>query len=89
MDIKVVKNEGNEVWLEFQSGDLTVPDFIAGALLDRSSIEFAGVRKDHPETGKPVLVVKAKRNAKDELLKALDELDDELKDIGAQVSKIK
>jgi len=87
--IKIVKNEGNEIWLEFQSGDLTIPDLIANTLVGRSNVEFAGVRKDHPEVGKPMLVVKTKRNAKEELVKMLEELDDSLKNIETQLSKKK
>ncbi|MGC8652162.1 MAG: RpoL/Rpb11 RNA polymerase subunit family protein [Candidatus Micrarchaeia archaeon] len=87
MDVKIVKDEGNEIWLEFPSGDLTVPDLIASELLNRSNIEFAGVRKDHPEVGKPLLVVKAKRSAKDELVKVLDELEDQLKALSTQIAK--
>ncbi|MEM0149566.1 MAG: RpoL/Rpb11 RNA polymerase subunit family protein [Candidatus Micrarchaeaceae archaeon] len=89
MAIKIIKDEGKEIWLEFESGDTTVPDLIAASLIDRSNIEFAGVRKDHPEVGKPVLVVKAKRNAKDELQKALSELGDSFKDLESQLSKSK
>ena len=87
MEIKVLKNESGEVWLEFESGDLTIPALIASRLLERENIEFAGVRKDHPEVGKPLLVVKAKRNAGGELLKAIEELEDEIKSMESSLKK--
>jgi DNA-directed RNA polymerase subunit L len=89
MYIKIIKDESNEVWLEFQDGDLTIPDLIASALLEKGNVEFAGVRKDHPEIGKPILVVKAKKNAGEELLKSIQELEENIKELESQLSKKK
>ncbi|MGC8687544.1 MAG: RpoL/Rpb11 RNA polymerase subunit family protein [Candidatus Micrarchaeia archaeon] len=89
MDIKIIKNESNEIWLEFQESDLTIPDLIASTLLENGRVDFAGVRKDHPEIGKPVLVIKAKKNASEELLKSIQELEESIKDLESQLSKKK
>ena len=53
------------------------------------SVEFAGVMKDHPEIGKPLLVIKSKRSAKSDLLKAIENLDKEFEDLKDQLSKKK
>ncbi|MGC8669801.1 MAG: RpoL/Rpb11 RNA polymerase subunit family protein [Candidatus Micrarchaeia archaeon] len=89
MEVKIVKNEGNEVWIEFENGDTTLPDLIANTMLERNNVEFAGVRKDHPEIGKPLLVIKTKRNVKEEIGKVLEELEEELKGLQSQLSKSK
>lgn len=86
---KVIKNDAKELRIEFESGDLTVPDLIAGALLKNDSVEFAGVEKEHPEVGRPLLVVKSKRSARGDLLKAIEGLDEEFEDLKGQLSKKK
>ena len=69
--VKVIKDEAKELQLEFESGDLTIPDLLAAELRDNEGVEFAGVAKDHPEVGKPLLVIKSKRSAKSDLLRLL------------------
>lgn len=87
--MKIVKNETKELQLEFDSGDLTVPDLVANELLKSSSVEFAGVMKEHPEIGKPLLVVKSKKSARSDLLKAIENLDGEFESLKEQFSKKK
>jgi DNA-directed RNA polymerase subunit L len=86
---KFVKNEAKEIQLEFENGDLTIPDLLAAELRANDSVEFAGVMKDHPETGKPLLVIKSKKSAKSDLLKAIEKLDEEFEDLKDQLSKKK
>jgi DNA-directed RNA polymerase subunit L len=87
--VKVVKDEAKELQLEFENGDLTMPDLIAAELRDNEGVEFAGVMKEHPEIGKPLLVIKSKRSAKSDLLKAIGKLDEEFEDLKDQLSKKK
>lgn len=86
--MKVLKDEKTELMIEFDTKDLTIPDLIAGELLSEDDIDFVGVQKDHPETGNVVLVVKAKK-PKDELLKAIERLDDSFGELKTQLSKKK
>lgn len=89
MEIKVIKDETKELHIEFQTNDLTIPDLIANELLNNEDVEFAGVSKDHPETGKPLLVIKSKKKAKDDLLKALKKIDENFENLKSQFSSKK
>ena len=89
MKINVKKDEGKELNIEFENPDLTVPDMISKELLTNDSVEFAGVLKDHPEVGKPLLVVKSKKSAKSDLIKALNSIDENFTDLKSQISKSK
>ncbi len=86
---KFIKNETKELQLEFENGDLTIPDLLAAELRENDGVEFAGVTKDHPETGKPLLVIKSKKSAKSDLAKAIEKLDKEFEDLKDQLSKKK
>ncbi len=90
MKINVIKNEAKELVLEFETSDFSIPDLIAGELLKNEDVEFAGVAKDHPETGKPTLNLKTdKKKAQDVLEKALKSIDDEFEDLQGQLAKAK
>lgn len=90
MEIKVKANEGKRLDIEFQTTDLTIPDLIATALLKISDVEFAGVSKDHPEIGKPVLVIKSKRKKPaEDLESAIESLQEDLADLTKQLSATK
>ncbi len=86
MKIKVLKDESKELMMEFDTKDLTIPDLIANELLNEDETEFAGVSKDHPETGNVVLVLKSKKQAKSELLKAIGRIDEQFADLKEQLS---
>ena len=88
LKINVIKDEGRELVVEFDTHDFTIPDLIADELLEDSSVEFAGASKDHPETGKPVLMVRAKK-PKDSILDAIERLDKNFSEIKTQLSKKK
>ncbi len=89
MKIKVLKDESKELMIEFETKDLTIPDLIASELVNQEETEFAGVSKDHPETGNAVLVLKSKKNAKSELVKAIERIDAHLSQLKTQVGKSK
>ncbi len=75
MKLNLIKNEDKELAIEFDTSDFTIPDLLADELLDDPNVEFAGVSKDHPETGKPILVVRGKKNPKASLMAAIEELE--------------
>lgn len=90
MKINVIKEEGKLLQIEFDTPDLTIPDLIANALLKESDVQFAGVSKDHPETGKPMLLIKTgKKSPKEELMKALESIDETITEMKDQLSKKK
>lgn len=88
MKINVKKDESKELNIEFETNDITIPDMIANELLANDDVEFAGVSKDHPEVGKPVLIIKSK-NAKKDLLKALDGINATFSALKTQIAKKK
>jgi DNA-directed RNA polymerase subunit L len=88
MDIKVIKNESKELMIEFETKDLTIPDLLAHELLNDADVTFAGVAKDHPEVGKPLLVVKTgKKKAVDAVTSAIERMSDSLKEMKSGISK--
>jgi DNA-directed RNA polymerase subunit L len=87
--IKVLKDETKELMIEFETKDLTIPDLISNELVNEEETEFAGVSKDHPETGNAVLVLKSKKNAKAELLKAITRAEEQFADLKTQTGSSK
>ncbi|MGC8537359.1 MAG: RpoL/Rpb11 RNA polymerase subunit family protein [Candidatus Micrarchaeia archaeon] len=90
MKINVVKNESKELIIEFDDGDLTLPEFLAGELSKEEDVAFAGVDRQHLGAGKPKLIVRTERKkAIDMLDKALDAMDEEFSGLKSQLSKKK
>jgi DNA-directed RNA polymerase subunit L len=89
LKVNMIKDEGKELVLEFETMEFTIPDLLADELLEDSGVEFAGASKDHPETGKPVLVIRAKKDPKASLVAAIGRIDDNLSELKAQVLKKK
>jgi DNA-directed RNA polymerase subunit L len=88
MEFKVLKNEKNELEIEFESPDLTFPDLVANTLLENDDVSFAGVKKDHPEIGKPHLIIKTKSKKADTVLKeTLDSLNLDLSKLKKLINK--
>ena len=85
MKLNLIKEEDKELVIEFDTSDFTIPDLLADELLEDSNVDFAGVSKDHPETGKPVLVIRGKKNPKASLMAAIERLDKNLGEL--KVSK--
>jgi DNA-directed RNA polymerase subunit L len=86
MKINVIKDETNELIIEFETSDLTIPDLIANQLQQNDDVEFAGVAKDHPEVGKPRLVLKtSKKKAKETFLKAIEQLDETMTELKSAI----
>ena len=87
MKMNVIKNESNELVVEFDTSDFTIPDLLASQLLENDDVEFAGVAKDHPEVGKPRLTLKTgKKKAVTVFSKALEEVDENLAELRTQLN---
>jgi DNA-directed RNA polymerase subunit L len=90
MDITFLKNEQKELVIEFDTADLTMPDLIASVLLENDDVAFAGVAKDHPETGKPKLTLKTtKKKAADVLEKSLESIEERFAALKTELGKKK
>ena len=88
MEMNIIKHEKKEMVIEFGSEDFTIPDLIASVLNRDKDVSFAGTYKEHPEVGKPRLVIKTdKKKPKEVLEKALKSAEEELSDIKDGLSK--
>jgi DNA-directed RNA polymerase subunit L len=87
MDIKFIEDEPKSLIAEFNGLDRSILDLIKSKLMDNKDVEFVGVNKEHPETGPPRLIVKSTKNARTLVLKAIEEVQDELKELQAQLPK--
>ncbi len=86
MEIKILKNEGKELVLEFETFDTTIPELLAKSLLKDKDVEFAGISDDHIETiGRRLTLKTQKKKPKDALEKALEELEKEISSIKSSI----
>ena len=60
MEIEVIKSEKNYLELRVTGDDYGVANAVKELLLEDKDIEFAAYRMDHPQVGKPVLMVRTK-----------------------------
>ncbi len=90
MKINIIENKPKKLILEFSAGDLTIPDLIATYLTEQTDVIFAGIEKNHPEIGKPLLILKtSSKKPIDVLNKALDELKESYTELKKEIEKIK
>ncbi len=87
MKLNLIEDEKESLIVEFEDVDRGIPDLIKGKLLENKDVSFASVVKEHFEVSKPRLVVKSEKNAKTLVLKAIEDLEDELKELQSQVPK--
>jgi DNA-directed RNA polymerase subunit L len=87
MKLNLIEDEKESLVIEFEGVDRGIPDLIKSKLLDNKDVNFASVVKEHFEVSKPRLVVKSEKNAKTLVLKAIEDLEDELKELQSQVPK--
>lgn len=86
MDYKILKDDENELMVEFNSPDLTIPDLVANTALEDSKVTFAGVYKEHPDVGNPQLVIKTKgEKAAEAFKRALNKIESSIKDMKKQL----
>ena len=87
MKLNIIEDEPKSLVVELIDADRGIAEMIKDRLLDSKDVDFVTVMKDHPEVGKPRLVVKSSKNAKGLVLKALDALDEEIKEMTSQLPK--
>ncbi|MDE1823893.1 MAG: hypothetical protein KGI00_01110 [Candidatus Micrarchaeota archaeon] len=87
MKLNFIEDEAKSLTIEFEGFDRGIPDLIKDRLLESKDVDFAGVVKEHPELGNPRLVVKAEKNARHLVLKAIEEVQEEFKELASQVPK--
>ncbi|EET90201.1 MAG: hypothetical protein UNLARM2_0640 [Candidatus Micrarchaeum acidiphilum ARMAN-2] len=88
MEAKIIKNDSKELQIEFEDGDITIPDLIVNAVINDKDVEFAGVEKDHPEVGKPRLVIKTlKKHPAKIVEEAIESIEKDTETIKKMISK--
>lgn len=88
MEVRIIEDEPKSMILEFAEADRGIAELIKDRLINNRDVEFAGVIKEHPEIGMPRLVIKANR-PKSLVLKAVEEVQDEIKEFSSQMPKSK
>ena len=87
MKLEFLKDEKDEVKVKLVGEDKAVCGLIVETLSKEKEVEFAGCTDDHPTIGNPVITVKGK-NAKKQLVDAIEQVRKELKELQKQVDKL-
>ncbi|MEM3839484.1 MAG: RpoL/Rpb11 RNA polymerase subunit family protein [Candidatus Micrarchaeaceae archaeon] len=87
MKLNLIEDKKDSLIIEFEGVDRAIPELVKGKLLDNKDVNFVSVIKEHFEVSKPRLVVKSEKNAKSLVLKAVEELEEELEDLQSQIPK--
>ena len=87
MKLNIDEQDSKSIIIEFVGADRGIPELLKEKLLENKSVNFVSVIRDHPEIGSPKLVVKADKSVKALVLKAAEELEDEIKQLTAQIPK--
>lgn len=87
MKLNILEDETKSMIIEFVDADRAIAELVKDKLLEKADVEYAGVVKTHPEVGAPRLVIKSEKNARTLVLKALDEIEDEIKEFQSQIPK--
>ncbi|MGC8628817.1 MAG: RpoL/Rpb11 RNA polymerase subunit family protein [Candidatus Micrarchaeia archaeon] len=88
MPISIVEDTQKSLVIEFgEEIDRSIAESIKEKLLAMSDVEFASVEKEHPQTGKLRLVVKAGKNPKALVSKAIDEILEDVEQLKGQLPK--
>ena len=85
--LKFYRTIAQEMGKTVQEKRRQVEELIKDKLMQNKDVEFAGVMKTHPEIGQPRLIVKSGKNAKSLILKALGEVEEDIKDLSSQINK--
>jgi DNA-directed RNA polymerase subunit L len=85
--VNVIEDESKSFVAELVGADRSFVDLIKEKLSENKDVEFSSVEKDHPETGDPRLIVKSSKNARGLVLKAIESLEDDLKELEGEIPK--
>lgn len=87
MKIKIIEDEPKSLIIEFEGYDRAVPELLKNRLMESKDVEFVSATKEHPELGWPRLMVKSSKGAKALVLKAIGEVEDEMKELASAIPK--
>ena len=82
MEVNVIEKDKFMLKLEFSENDQAILNLMKSALWKNNSTDAAGFRIEHPETSKPVFILRTKRKP------AKDVWNDTIKDLIKQVKEI-
>lgn len=90
MEFNILKDEKDELLIEFAESDHGFLTLIKDAIWKESGVEFAGFKVEHPETSKPIFIIKTKgKKAKDVWNSALETVSSEVDKFEKELKKIK
>lgn len=89
MKLNIVEDEPKSMIIEFVDSDRAIAELIKDKLMDSGSVDYVGVIKEHPEIGHPRLIIKSSKNARALIIKALDDVQEDIKDLMSQLPKQK
>jgi DNA-directed RNA polymerase subunit L len=87
MKVNIIEDDAKSFIAEFEGIDRGIAELIKEKLSENKDVEFASVEKDHPQTGVPRLVVKSSKSAKGQVVKAIEALEEEIKDLASEIPK--
>jgi DNA-directed RNA polymerase subunit L len=87
MKVNIIEDEAKSFVVELDGFDRGIAELIKEKLSENKDVEFASVEKDHPQTGLPRLVVKSSKSAKGQVVKAIEALEEEIKDLASEMPK--
>lgn len=85
--LNIIEDEAKSLILEFDEADRGIAELIKDKLLKNKDVSFTSVIREHPQIGKPRLVVKSEKNARPLVLKAVEEVEDDLKELASKIPK--
>ena len=87
MELKFIEDDAKSLVVEFVNADRGIAEMIKAKLLENKDVDFAGVVKERPDINNPKLIVKSGKNARSLVAKAVEELQDDLKDLSSHLPK--
>ena len=87
MELSFIEDEPKSVIVEFVGMDRSIPEMVKSKLIANKDVDFVGVVKEHPEIERPKLIVKSDKNARTLVAKAVEELEDDIKELSASLPK--
>ncbi|MEM0094403.1 MAG: RpoL/Rpb11 RNA polymerase subunit family protein [Candidatus Micrarchaeaceae archaeon] len=85
MEMTVIEDESGSFVAEVTGMDRGILELVKDKLLSNKSVDFASVVKEHPESAATRLVVKAARNPKGLVAKAVEEVEEDIKEFQNEI----
>ncbi len=87
MKLNIAEDGANSIVIEFVDMDRSLPEMIKSKLIGSEEVKFVGVVKERPDVNTPKLIVKSSKNARTIVLKAVEELQDDIKELSSKIPK--